>query len=61
MVFSNIQTFFNGNKNFEIDFKRFTFDETKHINRLIDYEYFKTKRSRIQKLFVEQEQSIKYV
>ncbi|WP_461599225.1 M23 family metallopeptidase [Winogradskyella sp.] len=49
----NIQTFFNGNKSLEIDFKRFSFDETKHIKRLIDYEYFKTKRSRIQKLFIE--------
>lgn len=51
---SNIQTFFNGNKSLEIDFKRFSFDETKHIKRLIDYEYFKTKRSRIQKLFIEE-------
>ncbi|MFC0604836.1 M23 family metallopeptidase [Winogradskyella pulchriflava] len=50
---SNIQTFFNGNKSLEIDFKRFSFDESKHIKRLIDYEYFKTKRSRIQKLFIQ--------
>ncbi|NNE33274.1 MAG: M23 family metallopeptidase [Winogradskyella sp.] len=50
---SNIQTFFNGNKSLEIDFKRFSFDETKHIKRLIDYEYYKTKRARIQKLFIQ--------
>lgn len=50
---SNIQTFYNGNKNFEIDFKRFSFDETKHLNRLIDFEHFKNKKSRIQKLFVQ--------
>ncbi|MGR7814066.1 M23 family metallopeptidase [Lacinutrix undariae] len=50
---NNIQTFFNGHKNFEMDFKRFSFDESKHINRFIDFEYFKDKRSRIQKLFVE--------
>lgn len=50
---SNIQTFLNGNKNFEIDFKRFSFDESKHINRLIDFEYYKTNKSRIQKLFVQ--------
>jgi Peptidase family M23 len=50
---SNIQTYFNGNTSLEIDFKRFSFDETKHINRLIDYEYFKTNKSRIQKLFIE--------
>jgi len=51
---SNIQSFYNGNKNLEIDFKRFSFNETKHLNRLIDYEYFKNKKTRIQKLFVEQ-------
>ena len=50
---SHIETSFNGNKKLEIDFKRFSFSETKHLNRLIDYEYFKTKKSRIQKLFVE--------
>lgn len=47
----NIQTFFNGNQNFELDFKRFSFDETKHINQLIDYEHYTTKKKRIQKLF----------
>lgn len=50
---SNIETFFNGTKSLEIDFKRFSFDETKHINRLIDYDYYKRKNSRIQKLFIE--------
>ncbi len=47
----NIQTYINGSRNFEIDFKRFSFDETKHINQLIDYELFSTKKQRIQKLF----------
>jgi hypothetical protein len=51
---SKIQSFFNGNKSLEIDFKRFSFDESKHIKRLIDYEYFKTNKSRIQKLFIEE-------
>lgn len=51
---SNIQTFYNGNKSLEIDFKRFSFSESKHIKRLVDYEYFKSKKSRIQKLFIEQ-------
>jgi len=50
---SKIQSFYNGSKNFEIDFKRFSFSETKHLNRLIDYPYFKTNKSRIQKLFVQ--------
>jgi len=49
----NIQSFYNGNKNFEIDFSRFSFSETKHLNRLIDYGEFKTNKQRIQKLFVE--------
>lgn len=47
----NIQTFVNGSKNFELDFKRFSFEETKHINMLIDYEHYTTKKKRIQKLF----------
>ncbi|RED49613.1 M23 family metallopeptidase [Seonamhaeicola aphaedonensis] len=47
----NIQTFVNGNKNFELDFKRFSFSETKHINQLIDYEHYVTKKERIQKLY----------
>lgn len=50
---NNIQSFFNGVKNFEIDFKRFSFDESKHINRLIDFEIYKTEKSRVQKLFIE--------
>ncbi|WP_458626973.1 M23 family metallopeptidase [Winogradskyella sp. PC D3.3] len=50
---SNIQTFFNGNKSLEIDFKRISFEETKHIKRLVDYEYYISKKSRIQKLFIE--------
>lgn len=48
----NIQTFFNGNKNFELDFRTFAFDESNYINRLIDYEIYKEKRQRVQKLFV---------
>jgi len=50
---SNIQSFYNGNKTFEMDFKRFSFDESKHINRFIDYEVYKEEKSRIQKLFVQ--------
>ncbi len=47
----NIQSFVNGSKNFELDFSRFSFDETKHINELIDYEHYSTENKRIQKLF----------
>jgi len=49
----NIQTFLNGNKNFEIVFNKFSFSESKHLNRLIDYELFSKNRDRIQKLFIE--------
>lgn len=50
---NKIQTFYNGNKNFEIDFKRFSFSETKHLNRLIDFKHYKKHKSRIQKLFIQ--------
>jgi len=49
----NIQTFLNGNKNFELAFNRFSFSESKHLNRLIDYQYYAKNKERIQKLFVE--------
>lgn len=51
---NGLETFLNGHKKFEMDFNRFSFSESRHINRFLDYEYFKTKRNRIQKLFVEQ-------
>jgi len=49
-----IESTINGNKNFEIEMKRFSFSETRYINRMIDYCYFKENRSRITKLFIEQ-------
>jgi len=49
----DIQTFFNGSKNLEIDFRRFSFDESNHVNRFVDYELSKTKKVNIQKLFVQ--------
>lgn len=48
-----ISTAYNGSKNLEIKFKRFSFAETKHINRLIDYKYYSENRIKIQKLFIE--------
>lgn len=47
----NIQAFINGRRNFELDFKKFSFTETKHVNGLIDYEHYTTKKKRVQKLF----------
>ncbi|WP_296321129.1 M23 family metallopeptidase [Winogradskyella sp.] len=51
---SNISSYLNGNKVFEMDFKRFSFTETKHLNRYIDFQLWKTKKTRSQKLFVEE-------
>jgi len=47
----SIKTFINGKQNYELDFKKFSFSESRHLNQLIDYKYFKQKKSRIQKLF----------
>jgi len=47
----NIKTYINGKQNYELDFKKFSFSESRHLNQLIDYSYFKKKKSRIQKLF----------
>jgi len=46
-----ITTNFNGENNFEVLFDKFSFAETRYLNRYIDYEYFEKNRSRIQKLF----------
>ena len=50
---NHIKTTFNGTKSLEVDFKRFSFNETKHLNRYIDYGYFFETKKRIQKLFIE--------
>lgn len=47
-----IQGIFNGQTNFEMEFSKFSFDETSHINTFIDYGVYKTKKIRIQKLFL---------
>ena len=44
----------NGTPVFEMELDRFAFSETRHINQLIDYAYFKENRSRITKLFIEE-------
>ncbi|GAA4272336.1 M23 family metallopeptidase [Aquimarina gracilis] len=48
-----ISTEINGQENFKLRMNRFSFSETRYINRLIDYPYFKKYRSRISKLYVE--------
>jgi hypothetical protein len=49
-----IKTTFNGEPMFQVTFSRFSFAETRYINRFIDYGYYKNKRRRIQKLYKEQ-------
>lgn len=43
----------NAKTSFDVRFDRFSFDETRYINRYIDYEHFRINRDRIQKLFRE--------
>lgn len=47
-----ITTTLNGTKNFEIEFDKYTFNESRHINQLIDYEHFKEHKNRITRLYV---------
>jgi len=46
-----IETKLNGDQIFEVDFDKFSFAETRHLNQLIDYEYYANNRSRIQRLY----------
>ncbi len=48
-----IRTAHNGQEKFNVLFEKFSFSETRYLNRFIDYSYFKKNRSRIQKLFRE--------
>lgn len=46
-----IKTSLNGTEKFKVLFEKFSFAETRYLNRYMDYEYFETNRSRVQKLF----------
>ena len=46
-----IVTNLNGNEIFEVLFNKFSFSETRYLNRYTDYEYYKTNKSMVQKLF----------
>ncbi|GAA0724157.1 M23 family metallopeptidase [Aquimarina litoralis] len=48
-----ITTEINGQENFSMEMKRFSFSETRYINRLIDYTHYKKNKSKIIKLFIE--------
>lgn len=42
----------NGDLIFDMNMDRFSFNETRHLNQLIDYEYYMSNRSRVKKLFM---------
>ncbi len=46
-----IETYLNGSKTYEMIFDRFSFDETRKINLVIDYERLGLTKDRVQKLF----------
>lgn len=48
-----IDTNLNGDNIFQLNFDRFSFSETRHLNQLIDYEYFSNNKSRITRLYVQ--------
>jgi hypothetical protein len=49
----SVKTLLNGRPVFENTFDKFSFYETRYINRLIDFEYYNNNRRRIHKLFVQ--------
>ena len=49
----SISTALNNVHKFEVRFDKFSFSETRYLNRFTDYEYFKKNKSQIQKLFRE--------
>ncbi|MDC8004395.1 M23 family metallopeptidase [Aureisphaera galaxeae] len=48
-----ITAFFNGEETYKVQFNRFSFSETRYLNRYIDYGYYKKNKVRVQKLFRE--------
>ena len=54
MGLSNIKTSIDGNEIFNMDLNSFSYDEWRHINTFIDYAYYKNKKIKIQKLYIEE-------
>ena len=48
-----IETKLNGEKTLEVEMDKFSFAETRYLNRMIDYALFEGERDRVQKLFIE--------
>ena len=57
---SKISTYLNGNNILSISFDSISFNKTKHINTFIDYAFFKNNKKRIQKLYVEDYNPLKF-
>ena len=49
----HIEGFLNGSKHYEVYFDRISFDETRFMNRYMDYRYYSNSKKRVQKLFRE--------
>lgn len=47
-----IESGLNGDRVFEMNMYRFSFNETRHLNQLIDYEFYSSNRSRLTRLFM---------
>jgi len=48
-----INTYLNRENQLSIKFDKFSFANTRYINRYIDYDFYKDKKYRVQKLFIE--------
>lgn len=53
-----IESCLNGERSFTIKFNRFSFANSRYINRYIDYGYYKKNKRRVQKLFLESNNNI---
>ncbi len=53
-----IETRLNGSKTLEVEMDKFSFAETRYLNRMIDYALFESERDRVQKLFIERNNPI---
>src|SRR5690606_18971511 len=49
-----IETTYNGAPSLSIVFDKFSFAETRYINRYIDYKHWQEHKSKLQKLFIEE-------
>ena len=55
------QSFLNGKPSFGYQFDTFSFDETRSVNGLIDYEKYKTQGQRVQRLFFKNPYSLSII